>query len=708
MQEFRLYRWIRICSFLGGMLISSLSAQDMTDYQRLRASGKVPAYFQIAFLEKFNPFVVEGDSSISRESQEEFWEESNQYINQLLLSGKVLYNDPVTTYINKVADHLLRKNPDLRRKLRFFAVRSPSVNAFSSNQGVVLVNLGLIARLDNEAQLAYILSHEISHIIDKHQLDYFLASQTLESQLQKTKDQNTIKQLLLKHKLYSQNTERQADHKGLKLFLNSSYNPELISRCFDILISNHIAYEDKTFDPHFIESNQFTFPPPYFASSPDSFSAQLYAYDPEINSSHPAAMDRKEGLEKLLQNTGRSRSIKKDFLVGENDFEKIRKMCRFETCFSLLAEGEYEKALYWSFLLSQEYPNNIFLQKSVLNALYGLTKYKLSGRFYDIHTNYEEIPGKAQNLFFGFEQLTPKATLALSLSYAWDIYQKHPEDPELTLIFQDLQSELLNHFPDPINHFLPLPNSHRDSTLYRKILYQLFQDKAFRDLFEPHPMNLGIVKDSSSSEPLKQEKGMGNLLGLKKLAVVNPSYFKIDDRFSRTEQFNIASRQEYHLQSILKDHALALEIDLQIVSNKGPEATPKFDFEDLLILSEWFAEKNQHAGLNMVSLYHNEVQHLVEKYNTQHFMWLEAGNLARSPSGKGLVISAGILLPVLLPYTILYTRTPKHLTFIYAKVFDLSTGEELAYYPQKLLMRDRIDVLRSAIYNLMIQVSSEP
>ena len=708
MEEFQMVRCLRVLSFLGSFLISSLFAQDMNNYERLTASGKVPAYFQIAFLEKFNPFVTETDSSISRESQEAFWEESNQYINQLLLSGKVLYNDPVTLYINQVADHLLRKKPDLRRKLRFFAVRSPSVNAFSSNQGVVLVNLGLIARLENEAQLAYILSHEISHIVKKHQRDTYLASQNLESQLQETNDRETVKQLLLKHKLYSQNTERQADFDGLQLFLTSGYDPGLLPRCFDILISNYVGYEDKPFNPHFLEGNRFAFPAPYFATPPDSFSTPLYAFNPEINGSHPAAMERKELMVKFLESRNRERSSKKEFLVSKQDFEQIREICRFETCFSLLAEKEYEKSLYWSFLLSQKYPKNRFLEKSVLNALYGISKFKLSGRFYDIHSNYEEVPGKAQNIFLGFEQLTPSATLAITLSYGWEIFQKYPEDAELNLIFQDLRKELLQIYPDPDSYFSGLSNAYQDSFFHEKILYQLFQDQAFNDFFQALPRLAQDKLPDSTLAVSSGKQGMEKHLGLKKLAIVNPSYFKVDDRYTRTQQFHQANRQEYHLQAILKDHAESLGMEVIIVNNNEQVAPASFAFEDLLILNEWFAEKNQHPDMDMVSLYHNEVQHLVAKYGTQHFMWLEAGSLARSPSGKGLILSAGILLPVLLPYSILYTHTPKHLTFIYAKVFDLSTGEELAYYPQKLLLRDRIDVLKSAVYNLMFQVSSSP
>jgi predicted Zn-dependent protease len=84
------------------------------------------------------------------------------------LSGKVIFNDPVTIYINKVADYILADEPELRKKLRFYTLKTNTPNAFSTDQGVVLVTTGLIAQLENEAQLGFILCHEIIHYIEKH------------------------------------------------------------------------------------------------------------------------------------------------------------------------------------------------------------------------------------------------------------------------------------------------------------------------------------------------------------------------------------------------------------------------------------------------------------------------------------------------------------------------------------------------------------
>jgi predicted Zn-dependent protease len=51
---------------------------------------------------------------------------------------------------------------------KFRALRDPVPNAFALPNGSVYVNTGLIALLDNESQLAAILAHEITHVLNRH------------------------------------------------------------------------------------------------------------------------------------------------------------------------------------------------------------------------------------------------------------------------------------------------------------------------------------------------------------------------------------------------------------------------------------------------------------------------------------------------------------------------------------------------------------
>lgn len=51
---------------------------------------------------------------------------------------------------------------------RVRVVDDPGVNAFTFGGGLLYLHLGLLARMENEAQLAMILAHEIAHVTERH------------------------------------------------------------------------------------------------------------------------------------------------------------------------------------------------------------------------------------------------------------------------------------------------------------------------------------------------------------------------------------------------------------------------------------------------------------------------------------------------------------------------------------------------------------
>ena len=143
----------------------SLPAQKYKDYTPLRSTGTIPSDFTTLSSVKFRADVKEEKMNSKNHyvdnTKEEFLLKSNFIIDELLMSGRVLFNDSVTEYVNKVAAMVMANEPDLREKLRFYVLKSSITNAFTTNQGIIFVTLGLISQLENEAQLGFILCHEI-------------------------------------------------------------------------------------------------------------------------------------------------------------------------------------------------------------------------------------------------------------------------------------------------------------------------------------------------------------------------------------------------------------------------------------------------------------------------------------------------------------------------------------------------------------------
>ena len=79
----------------------------------------------------------------------------------------MLYNNPMLQrYLNTIGQRLVPKDSPNIYSFKILLDPIPKAESFST--GTVLVSTGLIAMLDNEAQLAYVLGHEIAHVEKNH------------------------------------------------------------------------------------------------------------------------------------------------------------------------------------------------------------------------------------------------------------------------------------------------------------------------------------------------------------------------------------------------------------------------------------------------------------------------------------------------------------------------------------------------------------
>ncbi|HUT52196.1 MAG TPA: M48 family metalloprotease [bacterium] len=76
--------------------------------------------------------------------------------------------DAWTAYVNKIGRGLVPygNRPDI--KYRFAILNSDDINAYSCPGGYIFVTRGLLKSLNNEAQLAGVLAHEIAHASERH------------------------------------------------------------------------------------------------------------------------------------------------------------------------------------------------------------------------------------------------------------------------------------------------------------------------------------------------------------------------------------------------------------------------------------------------------------------------------------------------------------------------------------------------------------
>lgn len=97
--------------------------------------------------------------------EQNLWAEAVEFDKALERAGMVLNDPALSAYLQEIMDRLY---PEFVGRLRIRALNAPHLNAFALPNGSIYINTGLLARLQNEAQLATVLAHEGVHFVHRH------------------------------------------------------------------------------------------------------------------------------------------------------------------------------------------------------------------------------------------------------------------------------------------------------------------------------------------------------------------------------------------------------------------------------------------------------------------------------------------------------------------------------------------------------------
>ncbi len=88
----------------------------------------------------------------------------------VLGAAPLVRDDGLQRYVNQVGLWLAMQTDRASLPWRFGVIDSPSLNAFALPGGTVLITRGLYDNLRDEGELAGVLAHEISHVVERHQV----------------------------------------------------------------------------------------------------------------------------------------------------------------------------------------------------------------------------------------------------------------------------------------------------------------------------------------------------------------------------------------------------------------------------------------------------------------------------------------------------------------------------------------------------------
>lgn len=90
-------------------------------------------------------------------------QQSEKLLDELKRKNMIVSGDKVNAYVDEITARIDAARPSNARRLKTYIIRDVTPNAFTSGAGYVFIHAGLLATMENEAQLAMVVAHEIAH-----------------------------------------------------------------------------------------------------------------------------------------------------------------------------------------------------------------------------------------------------------------------------------------------------------------------------------------------------------------------------------------------------------------------------------------------------------------------------------------------------------------------------------------------------------------
>ena len=179
-----------------------------------------------------NPATGKKEFSLMSEAQEiELGKQANVEVRREM----GLYDDPeLQRYVETIGMRLARASERPNLPWQFAVVDEPAINAFALPGGFIYLTRGILPFLDDEAQLAGVLGHEIGHVTARHSAQQYTKATTAgigvtllsifvpEARPFQNITETALGVLFLKH---GRDDELEADRLGVKYTASTGWNP---------------------------------------------------------------------------------------------------------------------------------------------------------------------------------------------------------------------------------------------------------------------------------------------------------------------------------------------------------------------------------------------------------------------------------------------------------------------------------------------------
>ncbi|WP_317898936.1 M48 family metallopeptidase [Aurantibacillus circumpalustris] len=713
----------KIITLFLALTFSINAQQDLKlNYAPLKSTGELPT----AFTQNIRDVIKKDITELKNKKDEDrglkstFVTASNYEIEKIIRSGNTLINDEITIYLNKIADLVLKGNPNLRKQLNIFTLKSSVVNAYSYDKGYIFIDIGLIAQAETEAQLAYIICHEISHYTKQHHINSYVKNAEIDRRdyYGKSSEDRIIEKCQ-----YSKENESEADIEGFKLFERTPYNLKQAEKSFDMLQYAHLPFELMEFNKTYFESENYVLPKTYFLT--ELASIKDNSNEDDTKHTHPNTKKRKQAIAEIVSNRDNTNRI--NSAIGQEKFDYIRDLSRFELCRLYLKNRDYPNALYAAYIMSLKYPSNEYLAEVVSKCLYAIALYNKSEISYTSNSylnnglpGYKEIESYPQQLYYLISKMPENEWTVMSLNYVYRAHKKYPNNKALGS-FSDSLFNLIKRTKWGLGDFARAPKKVKeevkqdsstttiqavpkelrsktdliaslqkermtagDDTVYYKEVFVdlLVNDNEFKEKFPSSGSTESLSRSGFSSynsyKSATRKNNIKTQIKVEKVLLLEPYFIKIDETKKQEIQYVTSDKKQEDYSTIINKCAESLNFELITIDPAMLSSKEVDKINDYSVINDWFDEKFDTDKEKNIILNTDDIATVIAKYGTQY------------------VLKTGVATIV--------TRSARKITYFYGFLFDVKSNELVYRKYEYFKTKDRKDLVNAKTYQMLYEL----
>ena len=328
-----------------------------------------------------------------KKDYQEIYESRFATVAELLQSSRPVTETEANNYLQSLLKKIIDVNPELKsREMRLVFSRDWWPNAYSIGEGTLVVNAGLMIYLANEAELAFVLCHELAHFFLDHSNSSIkkhvetINSEAFKKEIKRLQKEEyrvnqqleaLLKPIIMSSRSHRRENEAEADRVAFIFMKKTGYDCNAISSCLQMLghvddttsfkpldVQQAFSFTEYPFKKRWIQKESVLFSELKEDDSP------LTKREKDSMQTHP---DCDKRIELLKDSIAQLTMPGQHFLVSEKIFNQLKKDFYVE-----IAEQEYRnknlsRNLYYSLLMLQreEYaPFALFSIARALNNMY--------------------------------------------------------------------------------------------------------------------------------------------------------------------------------------------------------------------------------------------------------------------------------------------------------------------------------------------------